>query len=625
MPSGASKLRTGESKRRRSQHAALGAPANTASVDTTAAAAVSRLTALLCFIRLILTQLVLALVAAPRKLGYLPLKPGPLTAADSLAGARGRPEVAGRAHANRPTVGGMAHPRVHHKLAFEYLSRALELDEDGAADKQELTSQLYKHGIEELERGLALTVEGEDEASERTRKLQQKMSANLLLARERLQTLEHEISTVSDRARSYNALAENRRNFDGSKQKSRAGHAGDFRSSSCPREHAIDERRSSSASSRGTSASDASPARSKQSATERPTRRPATAQAGPKAPPAAPYQNWARPSAPATRRRQPLACPPVSIVGNRNVDERLAGIILGEIVDRNLSVKFSDIGGLQAAKQALQEMVILPALRPELFTGLRAPAKGLLLFGPPGNGKTMLAKAVASECHSTFFNISAASLTSKYLGEGEKLVRALFTKAREMQPSIVFIDEVDSLLSSRRDSEHEASRRLKTEFLVEFDGVASVSESGGLCRVLVMAATNRPQDLDEAALRRFAKRIYVGLPAQKTRADMLHKLLSSLPAAASCRIADRELLDIARRTEGYSGSDLANLARDAALAPIRELSAEAVRRVDPASVRPVTAADFEASLQHVRPSLTADALDAYERWSRTLGDSAGPS
>lgn len=109
----------------------------------------------------------------------------------------------------------------------------------------------------------------------------------------------------------------------------------------------------------------------------------------------------------------------------------------------------------------------------------------------------MLARCVAAECSATFFSISAATLTSKYVGDGEKMVRALFQIARELQPAIIFIDEVDSLLSERCTGEHEASRRLKTEFLVEFDGLPS----GGTERVIVMAATNRPQELDEAALR----------------------------------------------------------------------------------------------------------------------------
>lgn len=207
-------------------------------------------------------------------------------------------------------------------------------------------------------------------------------------------------------------------------------------------------------------------------------------------------------------------------------------------------------------------MVILPAVRPELFTGLRSPAKGLLLFGPPGNGKTLLARAIATECSATFFNISAATLTSKYVGDGEKLVRALFSVARKLQPSIIFIDEIDSLLSERNTSEHEASRRLKTEFLVEFDGLPSNLDSD---KIVVLGATNRPQELDEAALRRFTKRVYVALPDQSTRQHLIRQLL----AKQNCRLPDTAIANLAICTKGYSGSDLTALAKDAALEPIR--------------------------------------------------------
>ena len=164
---------------------------------------------------------------------------------------------------------------------------------------------------------------------------------------------------------------------------------------------------------------------------------------------------------------------------------------------------------LQKAKQQLQEMVILPATRPDLFKGLRAPTRGLLLYGPPGNGKTMLAKAVATESSCTFLAISASTLTSKWVGEGEKLVRKLFEVAHERAPSIIFIDEIDSVLSARSSNENEASRRLKTEFLIQFDGV---NKGGG--QVFVVGASNRPEELDDAVRRRLAKRIHIPLPGK---------------------------------------------------------------------------------------------------------------
>ncbi|KAG1650909.1 Spastin [Nymphon striatum] len=296
----------------------------------------------------------------------------------------------------------------------------------------------------------------------------------------------------------------------------------------------------------------------------------------------------------------------------KSVDSRLAKLIMDDIVDGGIEITWDDIAGQDVAKQALQEIVILPSLRPELFTGLRSPARGLLLFGPPGNGKTMLAKAVAHESNSTFLNISASSLTSKYVGEGEKLVRAMFSVARELQPSIVFMDEIDSLLTERKENEHEASRRLKTEFLLEFDGVRSGAED----RILVMGATNRPQDLDDAVLRRFTKRVYVGLPDQETRTYLLKQLLSK----HNSPLSPDKLNQLAKLTEGYSGSDLTALAKDAALGPIRELDSEQVKNMDPKKMRNINLNDFIDSLKKIRRSVSHQTLHVYDQWNKDYGD-----
>ena len=192
-------------------------------------------------------------------------------------------------------------------------------------------------------------------------------------------------------------------------------------------------------------------------------------------------------------------------------------------MDDGPGVTWNDIIGLQEVKQQLLENIIYPQLRPDMFTGLRAPTRGMLLYGPPGNGKTMIAKAVATECKSTFFNVSASSLMSKWVGDSERLMRHLFGLAAIYSPSIIFIDEIDSMLTARSSTENEAARRVKTEFLVQLDGVGS---SQG--RILVIGATNRPFDLDEAALRRMTKRIYIGLPDLAAREAQLNKMISSV-------------------------------------------------------------------------------------------------
>uniref|UniRef100_UPI0037E8A2E6 spastin-like isoform X2 n=1 Tax=Semicossyphus pulcher TaxID=241346 RepID=UPI0037E8A2E6 len=453
----------------------------------------------------------------------------------------------------------------YHKQAFEYVSKALRIDEDDTGDKEQAV-QWYKKGIAELERGIAVEITGQGDHYDRAKRLQDKMEANLTMAKDRLALLE---ATLASRRRS-----------------------GPQRSASLTQPKPAPK---SQPAVRGVSTN------IRPSSAVRPPSRPADSKVTPRFGKA---QNG-KPAA----VRQPLKR---DMKNFKNVDSKLANLILNEIVDNGASVSFEDIAGQQLAKQALQEIVILPALRPELFTGLRAPARGLLLFGPPGNGKTMLAKAVAAESNATFFNISAASLTSKYVGEGEKLVRALFAVARELQPSVIFIDEVDSLLCERREGEHEASRRLKTEFLLEFDGV----QSGGDDRVLVMGATNRPQELDEAVLRRFAKRVYVTLPDEETRFMLLKNLLGK----QGNPLSSNELSSLAKATAGYSGSDLTSLAKDAALGPIRELGPDQVRRMSASEMRNIKKKDFEDSLKRIKPSVSPSTLTMYTKWNKDFGD-----
>jgi fidgetin-like protein 1 len=271
---------------------------------------------------------------------------------------------------------------------------------------------------------------------------------------------------------------------------------------------------------------------------------------------------------------------------------------------------WDEIAGLEYAKSVVKEAVVLPLLRPEIFTGLRRPPKGILLFGPPGTGKTLIGKCIASQVKATFFNVSASLMTSKWIGEGEKMVKALFQVALVEQPAVVFIDEIDSLLCQRSDTEHESSRRMKTEFLVQLDGAATGADD----RVLIVGATNRPQELDEAARRRLVKRLYIPLPEHAARVQLLTKLLSD---NLHCLTADN-IEEVGRLTDGFSGADMKNLCQEAAMGPIRSIAMN-LEDLSVSDLRPICFDDFRSALKRVRASVSADDLHQYVKWDNTYG------
>ncbi|OGE53421.1 hypothetical protein PENARI_c008G12503 [Penicillium arizonense] len=319
--------------------------------------------------------------------------------------------------------------------------------------------------------------------------------------------------------------------------------------------------------------------------------------------------------------------------------KKLRSALQGAILSDKPNVKWEDVAGLENAKEALKEAVILPIKFPHLFTGKRQPWKGILLYGPPGTGKSYLAKAVATEANSTFFSVSSSDLVSKWMGESERLVKQLFNMARENKPAIIFIDEVDALCGPRGEGESEASRRIKTELLVQMDGVGKDSKG-----VLILGATNIPWQLDAAIRRRFQRRVHISLPDVNARMKMFMLAVGSTP----CQMTQADYRQLADLSEGYSGSDISIAVQDALMQPIRKIQGathykkvlvEGAEKLTPCSPGdagavemswlnvdaekllepPLVLKDFIKAVKNSRPTVSGEDLTRNSEWTQEFG------
>ncbi|PHU15988.1 hypothetical protein BC332_17193 [Capsicum chinense] len=309
-------------------------------------------------------------------------------------------------------------------------------------------------------------------------------------------------------------------------------------------------------------------------------------------------------------------------------DNEFEKALLTDVIPPNdIGVTFDDIGALESAKDTLKELIMLPIQRPEIFSKsqLTKPCKGILLFGPPGTGKTMLAKAVATEAGANFINISMSSISSMWSSAGEKCIKVVFSLSSKISPSIIFVDEVDSMLGRENPEEYQAMRRLKNEFILNWDELRTKDTE----RVLVLAATNRPFDLDEAVIRRLPRRLMVNLPDAPNRAKVLKVILAKEDLAQ-----DVDLESVASMTDGYSGSDLKNLCATAAYRPIRDIlekekkvAASPDGRPPPAlsssaDLRSLNMDDFRYSHQQVCASVSSESTNMTEllQWNDLYGE-----
>ncbi|CDQ57214.1 unnamed protein product [Oncorhynchus mykiss] len=294
----------------------------------------------------------------------------------------------------------------------------------------------------------------------------------------------------------------------------------------------------------------------------------------------------------------------------KNSDANLVELVTTEILQPGPPVDWNDIAGLELAKAAIKEEILWPILRPDMFSGLATLPRSLLLFGPQGTGRTLLGRCMASQLGAAFLRLSGSALVTKWLGEGEKIVQASFLVARCRQPSVVFISEVDMLLSAQL-SEESPVNRIKSELLMQLDSVLTSAED----HVLVVCSSSKPEEIQESLRRYFTKRLLIPLPDSTAR----HQIISQLLSQHNYCLSDKELSLLVQRTEGFSGLDVARLCHEAVVGPIHGIPASDLSAIHPSQMRPVSYQDFDNVFSKFQSNISQKELDTYTEWNKMFG------
>ncbi|KAG7269111.1 hypothetical protein CRUP_008412 [Coryphaenoides rupestris] len=295
----------------------------------------------------------------------------------------------------------------------------------------------------------------------------------------------------------------------------------------------------------------------------------------------------------------------------KNSDSSLVDMVTTEVLQQGPPVDWSDIAGLDMAKAAIKEEILWPILRPDMFSGHSALPRSLLLFGPQGTGRTLLARCMAHQLGAVFLRLNSAALVTKWLGEGDKIIQASFLVARCRQPAVIFISEVDLLLAASLATDDSPRNRLKTELLLQLDSVLS----SPVDHVLVVCSTNKPEDIPESLRRYFAMRLLVPLPDAGAR----HQIISQLLAQHNYGVGEKEASLLVQRTEGFSGLEVAQLCQEAVLGSLQGLASTDLSTLHAGQMRHVSYQDFDNVFCKFQPSISKKELDMYTEWNKMFG------